>query len=67
MTVKKISGHAPTGKTKNKTKVPVSELEKSYSAYFNFQPLPMGSDPFKEISLYDYSVPVESGASSKAI
>ena len=64
MKVPKTSEHVPAGKKKNKTKTPASELEKSYSTYFYYQVQPMGRDPFEQISLYDYSVPVNSGAST---
>lgn len=65
MTVRKTSEHVPAGKKKSKAEAPVSELEKTYLTYFRFQAPPVGRDPFEQISLYDYSVPVNTGASTE--
>lgn len=65
MAVPMTSASVPAAKKKNKAKVPVSELEQAYSAYFYFQAQPLGRDPFEQVSLYDYSIPVTSGASTE--
>jgi hypothetical protein len=65
MAVSKTSSSIPAANKKNKTKRPVSELEQAYLSYFHFQTQTLGRDPFEQVSLYDYSIPVTSGASTE--
>lgn len=64
MTIRQKPEHvANAGKKSDKKAVP-SKLEKTYGKYFSYEESLSNGDPFKQVSLFDYSVPVTTGAST---
>jgi hypothetical protein len=61
MTTKKSAQPSHTNKIKGLAK---SDLESEYAKYFTHQPQPSGYDPYEQVTLFDYSVPVTTGAST---
>lgn len=52
------------GKGKSHTKEARSKSEQDYDRFFKYESPSLGTDPFKQVSLYDYSIPVTTGAST---